>query len=168
MQLKEVLDTEKYSAMAHRLIKFDEDMTSIAQTWINVWSLIQEFHSTSEDMERRQRIISLHSLLVGIKNNAVDIPMDVDDIDENNVHPTADWIQMDNRDKAWALVLKHLQQLDDVMQSQRITSVVQNSHCTKCSHALASHYVYVLHATNEFGIRIYFYILFSIFFLQRL
>lgn len=142
-QLKEVLDTDKYSAMAHRLIKFDEDMTSIAQTWINVWSLIQEFHSTSEDMERRQRIISLHSLMVGIRSSAVDIPMDMDDKDKDSDQIKVDWIGMQDRDMAWILVLKHLQQLDNVTQSQRITSVVQNSHCTKCSHALASHYVYV-------------------------
>lgn len=135
-QLKEILNTEDFNKIAHRLIEFDDDMTSIAQTWIDVWSLLQDYHTKDEDIERRHRIFSLHTLLMDIKECSGHLVTS-----EDPAKPAPDFTALEDRDVAWALALKFVHMMHDVRHNERLTATVQNSQCSKCHSALASHYV---------------------------
>lgn len=128
--------------MAHRLITFDEDMTGITQSWTDIWALIQKYHLKSEDIERRNRIASLHSILMGIKNSKMDVTCDGDTISKENP-PIVEWMKLEDRNQVWEFVLNHLRGSRNSNRDARLTAIVQNAHCVKCNFALASHYVYV-------------------------
>lgn len=126
--------------MAHRLIRFDEDMTSITQTWIEVWSLLQAYHLRDEDIDRRHRILFLQELLKNIKDCNYDFT-GYEKVTKLENPPITQWTKMEDRNEVWALWIHHLKRIWNGHKDRRLLASVRNDHCTKCNYALASHYV---------------------------
>lgn len=137
MQLKELLEAEEYEAMAHRLIRFDEDMTSIAKSWSEVWSLMQNYHVSSEEMERRNRIRCIEELLKAIRDCEFDFTGYEKLLKRDNA---SKWMKMENRDEAWILTVDYLKRCWDEKDDSRLFAFVCNDRCVTCDFALASHY----------------------------
>lgn len=142
LKLKDLLEPAEYSTMAHRLIRFDEDMTSIAKSWADVWSLLQEYHKGSEDFDRRSRICCLQDLLKGIRDYKFDFTPYEKLLKQENTQKMQ-WMQMENRDDAWALTVDYLKRVWQGNNDARIYITLRNEQCITCYSELASHYAYV-------------------------
>lgn len=142
VQLKELLEPDEYSSMAHRLIRFDEDMTSIAKNWSDVWSLLQDYHMGSEDAERRNRIRCIEELLKAIRDCEFDFS-GYDKLLKRENSSKMQWMKMENRDEAWILTVDYLKRCWDEKNDSRLFAFVRNERCITCDFALASHYAYV-------------------------
>lgn len=138
-QLKEVLDAEKYKTMARRLIEFDEDMASSKQTWIDVWTELHNYHTKDEDIERRQRILSLHTLLMDIQESSGDLAATVLPVKQETIDNAL--AGLGDRDVAWALVLEFVHDMRDARRNDRLTAAIKKTQCAKCFFALATHYL---------------------------
>lgn len=138
MQLKELLDTEKYKSMVYRFIKFDDEMTLTTQMWRDVWSLIHDYHMDNEDKERRKRIASVHAILNSMKQTKFKVN-DHDFEDPN--HNILEWLTLNDRDTVWNFTVYFLRNNWIPCSEQRLSASIANSQCLKCNFALASHYV---------------------------
>lgn len=130
-----MLDTDKYSAMVRRFIDFDSDMKITAQTWTNVWWLLQEYHTRSEEMQRQQRILSMHTLFMDIKHSDESVSL------AGKIIPVQEFAVLDDRGVAWKVAMKFFSQMCDARRKKRLVAAIQNSQCAKCCSALASHYM---------------------------
>lgn len=133
LTLKDLLDSEDYSAMAHRLIRFDEDMTSITQSWIEVWSLLQNYYLEREEYSRRLRISYLEEMLKMIRKTYFGRL--------NRTVPMSKWMEMGNRQEAWLQMIDYLKNVWDEKDDSRLFIQVLNDNCVKCQFELASHYM---------------------------
>lgn len=153
LKLKDLLEPDEYSTMAHRLIRFDEDMTSITKNWSDVWSLLQEYHMGEEDSERRNRISCIQDLLKAIRDCEFNFePYDALMKRENSAK--MQWMRMENRDEAWALTVDYLKRVWQEKDDSRLYATVQNERCITCDFALASHYAYVPFFPSFFNLRL--------------
>lgn len=143
LKLKDLLEPDEYSTMAHRLIRFDEDMTSITKSWSDVWSLLQEYHMGSEDSERRSRISCIQDLLKAIRDCEFNFAP-YDSLLKRENSAKMQWMKMENRDEAWALTVDYLKRVWQEKDDSRLYASVRNERCITCDFALASHYAYVL------------------------
>lgn len=136
LMLKDMLDSDDYSAMAHRLIRFDEDMTSITQTWIEVWSYLQNYYLEDEEYARRVRISYLEEMLKTIrKRDFSRYGQLIEPI------PMAQWSKLENRQMAWLQMVDYLKRVWNEKDDSRLTVKVLNDNCVKCEFELASHYM---------------------------
>lgn len=134
LMLKDILDADQYSAMAHRLIRFDEDMSSIALSWIEVWSHLLNYYL--EHQSQRFRISCLEKMMQTIRalkftmygKRMVTIPMDK-------------WAQLEDREEAWLQMIDYLKKVWDEKDDTRLTREVIYDTCSKCEFELASHYM---------------------------
>lgn len=134
--------------MAHRLMRFDEDMTSIAKCWVDVWSLMQEYHIGCEDLERRNRISCIEELFKAIRDYEFDFtPYEKLLKCENSSE--LQWMKMEDRDEAWALAVDYLKRVWKEKDDTRLFAVVRNEQCITCGFAVANHYAYVFHLQFE-------------------
>lgn len=143
LKLKDLLEPEEYSTMAHRLIRFDEDMTSITKSWSDVWSLLQEYHMGSEDSERRNRISCIQDLLKAIRDCEFDFSL-YETLLKHDNSAKMQWMKMENRDEAWVLTVNYLKRVWQEKDDSRLYATVRNEQCLTCTSALARHYAYVL------------------------
>lgn len=149
LKLKDLLEPEDYSTMAHRLIRFDEDMTSTTKNWSHVWSLLQEFHMDFDDMERRMRISCIQDLLKAIRDCEFDFsPYEKLLKRENSAK--MDWMKMENRDEAWVLTVDYLKRVWQEKDDSRLYATVRNEQCITCGSELGSHFAYVYGFLNYF------------------
>lgn len=166
LKLKDLLEPEEYSTMAHRLIRFDEDMTSITKSWSDVWSLLEDYHMSSGDTERRNRISCIQDLLKAIRDCEFDFsPYEKLLKRENSAK--MQWMKMENRDEAWVLTVEYLKRVWQEKDDSRLYASVRNERCITCDFALASHYAYVLaiHRIGRLKIKIFFISISKFFFL---
>lgn len=138
LMLKDLLDSDDYSAMAHRLIRFDEDMTSITQSWIEVWSHLQNYHLEDEECARRVRISYLEAMLKAIRERDFSRYGEL-----KETIPMAQWAKLENREEAWLQMVDYLKKVWDEKDDSRLTIKVLNDNCVKCESELASHYMWV-------------------------
>lgn len=136
LMLKDLLDSEDYSAMAHRLIRFDEEMTSITQSWIEVWSYLQNYYLEGEECERRTRILHLEEMMKSIRANDFSRYGEV-----KATIPMAQWGKLDNRKEAWLQMIDYLKKVWNEKDDSRLAVKVLNDNCVKCEFELASHYM---------------------------
>lgn len=136
LKLKDLLDSEAYSAMAHRLIRFDEDMTSITQSWIEVWSYLQNYNLESGEYFRRLRRSYFTDMLKEIRKKDFSRYGQL-----NRTIPMSKWSELGNRQEAWLQMIDYLKKSWDEKDDSRLFMVVLNDNCGKCELELASHYM---------------------------
>lgn len=153
LKLKDLLEPEEYSTMAHRLIRFDEDMTSITKSWSDVWALLQDYHMGSEDAERRNRISCIQDLLKAIRDCEFDFSPYEKLLQREN-SAKMQWMKMENRDEAWVLTVDYLKRVWQEKDDSRLYTSVRNERCITCDFALASHYAYVLASAGWLKLKI--------------
>lgn len=142
LKLKDLLEPTDYSTMAHRLIRFDEDMTSTTKNWSEVWQLLQDYHVGNEDIERRKRISSIHDLLKAIRDCEFDCtPYEKLLKRENSAK--MQWVKMENRDEAWVLTIDYLKRVWHEKDDTRLYATFLNKRCISCDLEIASHHAYV-------------------------
>lgn len=138
--LKELLDADEYSAMAHRLIRFDEDMSSITQSWLHVWEKLQNYHLTDSDRKRRVMIRNLAHSIKMIHDTT--FPFDrYPNLKENIT--MSQWTKLENREEAWLLMIDYVQREWNGMNRcfRRLWLEIQNEKCESCDTALSSHFM---------------------------
>lgn len=140
MRLKDLLDSDDYNAMAHRLIRFDEDMTSITHSWIEVWSYLQNYHLVGEEYARRVRMAYLEEMLKTIRKRDFSRYGEL-----KETIPLAQWTKLENREEAWLQMIDYLKNVWSEKDDSRLTAKVLNDNCVKCEFELASHYMWVPH-----------------------
>lgn len=129
--------------MAHRLIRFDEDMTSITKTWAEVWTLLQTFHMTDKETERRNRMGVIEELFKEIRKSDFDF-LPHETLLNREHSSKMQWTKLENRDDAWTLAVHYLKNVWNEKDDTRLYSMIQNERCITCYSPLTSHYAYVL------------------------
>lgn len=125
--------------MAHRLIRFDEDMTSITKTWADVWALLQTYHMTDKESERRNRMGCIQELFKAIRVCEFDFEPHDSLLNRENSAKMS-WTKLDNRDDAWILAIHYLKNVWSEKDDTRLYSSIQNERCITCYSSLTSHY----------------------------
>lgn len=136
LMLKDLQDSDHYHAMAHRLIHFDEDMTSITTSWIEVWTFLQSYYLEGEEYARRVRISYLEEMLKTIRKRDFSRYGEL-----KETIPMAQWTKLEKREQAWLQMLDYLKKVWDEKDDSRLSVKVFNDNCVKCELELASHYM---------------------------
>lgn len=139
-QLKTILDTEKYKEMVYRFIKFDDEMTLLTFKWREIWSMANTYHMENQDIERRRRMCSVHSILQSIKNTKFKIDFKQFE-DPKQISNTVKWLTMDDRDTVWNYTVYFLRNKWVECNEHRLYAEITKVQCLKCDFALATHYV---------------------------
>lgn len=137
--LKELLDADEYMALVHRLIRFDEDMSSITQSWLTVWKSLQLYHLQEGDRKRRSMINKLaHTLRI-----VHDMQFPFDMYPKLKEIPMTQWSKLENREEAWVYFVDHVQREWNGSEGnhKRLWARIQNDACANCDYLLANHYM---------------------------
>lgn len=139
LQLKAMLDTEKYKSIVYRFIKFDDEMTLLTFKWREIWNLLNTYHLEKDDIERRNRMRSVHAILKSIRRTQFDID-DTELFEETKTH-TLSWLSMEDREIAWAYTVYFLRTKWMECSEPRLYAGTANVQCLKCNFASATHYM---------------------------
>lgn len=131
LKLRQTMQPDVCSAMAHRLIRFDEDMTSTAKSWCDTWSLLQDYHMSKFDWDRRHRIFDVHKMFKQIRDCNYDLtPYDAAIKQEKATRMK--WIKLEDRDDAWAAAINYMKSDWDEKGEERLHVTVQTDKCKTC------------------------------------
>lgn len=138
--LKEYLDADKYSAMANRLISFDEDMTAITQEWLIVWENLQKYHLTVADRKRRSMTLKLAQTMITIHDTQ--FPFKRYPKLKKNLS-MSQWSKLENRGDAWLHMVDYIKREWNCTERclKRLATPLQNKICPKCDSASISHHM---------------------------
>lgn len=137
--LKDTVEPEVRSELIYRLSHLNEDMTSITKTWPDVWHLVQEYHTSSKESERQHNILRIQNEL---KNAAKEFTFGLYGMQSNcESTPTIEWMEMVNRDEAWALTVAYLKRVWQDVDDSRLYIKISEKLCEKCADAPISHYL---------------------------
>lgn len=134
-----MLDTEKYKSIVYRFIKFDDEMTLLTFKWREIWNLLNTYHLEKDDIERRNRMRSVHAILKSIRRTHFDID-DTELFEETKTH-TLSWLSMEDREIAWAYTVYFLRTKWTECAEPRLYAGTANVQCLKCNCASATHYM---------------------------
>lgn len=126
--------------MAHRLIRFDEEMTSTTQSWSEVWQFLQEYHMTNDEIDRRMRITCLESLLKSIKSCNFDFTRYAKIKENVNI---SQWMKVEEREEVWVMMIDYLKRVWNEKDDTRLAAILLNDNCLKCNLELPTHDLYV-------------------------
>lgn len=126
--------------MVYRFIKFDDDMSLLTFKWREIWSLANTYHMENQDIERRRRMCSVHSILQSIKNTKFKIDFKQFE-DPTQTTNTVKWLTMDDRDTVWNYTVYFLRNKWVECNEHRLCAEITKVQCLKCDFALATHYV---------------------------
>lgn len=134
--MKQLVYTERYKAVVYRFIQFDDEMSSTAQSWRDVWSLLHDYHKGAEDIARRKRISCGLSILRAVRDSefthkkSFNIQVD---------KPVFEWMSLDDREEVWHYVHVNLKNKWIACTNPRVTAPLENITCHKCKNSLATH-----------------------------
>lgn len=144
--LKELLEADEYMALVHRLIRFEEDMSSITQSWLTVWKSLQLYHMQEGDRKRRSMINKLaHTLRI-----VHDMKFPFDMYPKLKGAPMTQWSKLENREEAWVYFVDYVQREWNGSEGnhKRLWARIQNDACANCDYLLANHYMCVASASG--------------------
>lgn len=131
LKLKQSMQPDDCSAMAHRLIRFDEDMTSIAKSWCDIWSLIQDYHVSEPDVLRRNRLGCVQEMLRRMRDCKFDaVPSDK--MAKPDKASKMQWTKLECRDDAWIAAINYLKYNWEQKDDDRLRALVRMDNCNSC------------------------------------
>ncbi|XP_063706881.1 uncharacterized protein LOC134835830 [Culicoides brevitarsis] len=137
LKLKELDYDDNYTVLVQKFIKFEDAMTSVTQTWRDIWLLIQNYHKSKEDIARRKRINTVHSIFQVIRDSEFDF-------DEGFVledKPLVDWITSEKRNDVWQYVVHNIKTNWSSCAESRLTAKLVSVTCVKCNSPFVPHIV---------------------------
>lgn len=142
LKLKDLLEPDEYSTMVHRMVHFEEDMTSITKTWHDVWTTLQMYHTGDHELERRHRLSSIQDLLKAIRDHEFNFAP-YENLLKRECSAKMQWMKMENRDDAWALTVDYLKHVWQEKDDSRLYALIRDERCISCCVSPTDHYAYV-------------------------
>lgn len=137
LKLKELDYDDNYTILVQKFIKFEDAMTTVTQTWRDIWLLIQNYHKSKDDIARRRRINTVHSIFQVIKDSDFDFESEFVMEDK----PLIDWITCDKRNDVWQYVVHNIKNNWTACGHSRLMAKLVNLNCTKCNSPFVPHLV---------------------------
>uniref|UniRef100_A0A336LHX8 CSON002396 protein n=1 Tax=Culicoides sonorensis TaxID=179676 RepID=A0A336LHX8_CULSO len=137
LKLKELEYDDNYKVLVQKFINFDDAMTSVTQTWRDIWLLIHHYHQSKEDLTRRRSIRTIHSIFQMIKDS--DFDFDKDFVLEEK--PLVDWITCEKRNEVWQYVVHNIKNDWISCSHPRLMASLINMKCNKCGSPFVPHFI---------------------------
>lgn len=155
ISLKDYLDTKDYVTVAQKLIQFDQTMELINYGWAEKWDLLQRYHTSSEDIIRRDLMLKTQVKLKEIKENQFDLGPYKELLNRKFATGGCPWTEVDTMDEAWALTVNYLKQTFEETSDALLHLKVHNEKCKSCGIESEIHYTYaylIIHLLFELNI----------------
>ncbi|GAB0092497.1 uncharacterized protein DMENIID0001_074930 [Sergentomyia squamirostris] len=132
-----VISYDDTPTILKRYFDFSDELMLTTEVWKESWLLLQKYHLTQKDIERRQRILTAHSFLELIRNSRPH-GEDLSAATELN-SGVLDWLESQDKEYVWQNTLAHIRTKWIPCTDKRLSAPLENNQCLHCNVDLSDH-----------------------------
>lgn len=138
VKMKDYLNADDYVLAAQQFVNFDKKMEAIGYGWADKWFLLQQYHTSTDDMLRRNLMIDTQENLNGMKNNQFEFGPYEELLSRKFTTDGCPWTA-----EAWAFALDYMKNVFQECSDALLHLKVYNERCETCQIEPRIHYMYV-------------------------